>query len=451
MTQSMTILAPCGMLGYGIPEASLAEGMKRQPDMLGVDAGSTDPGPYYLGAGKPFTNSRAYKRDLTMVLHVAREHHIPVLLGSAGGAGGTPHLEYTVEMFRDICREQGYHFRVATIAAEIPPETLKAKLHAGKILEHDTGTPLTEDDIDTSVRIVGQMGYEPFMRALEMGAEVILAGRAYDPAPMGALAMLRGYDPALVIHLGKILECGGAAAYPRHGSDALLGRLGEDYFLVEPPNPDKVCTVASVAAHTLYEKADPYNLQLPGGMLDLHEAVFEQYDPRTVKVSGSRFLRSPQYTVKLEGVRRAGFRTITIAGSRDAQLMAHVDDYIANIRQRVSEVYPPDPGYRLLFHIYGKNGVMGPLEPQRQITSHELCFVIEVIADTADLSASVLALARSVALHTTYPGRRAIAGNLAFPFSPSDIPVGDVFEFNVYHLCVVDDPCELFPITTFEV
>ena len=451
MKSPLTILAPCGMLGYGIPERSLAAGMQRHPDVLGVDAGSTDPGPYYLGAGKPFTNPRAYRRDLTMVLQAATTQHIPVLLGSAGGGGGTPHLEYTVDMFRDICREQGYHFRVATIAAEIPPDTLKAKLQAGKILDFETGTSLTAADIDASVRVVGQMGYEPFMRALELGADVVLAGRAYDPAPLGALAMLRGYDPALVIHLGKILECGGAAAYPRHGSEALLGVLGDDYFLVEPPNPDRICTVASVAAHTLYEKADPYNLPLPGGMLDLHNAVFEQYDERTVKVSGSRFVRAPQYTVKLEGVRRVGFRTITIAGTRDPQLIAHVDDYTANVRARVAEVYPPDLGYQLLFHVYGKNGVMGPLEPQRRITSHELCLVIEAIADTADLSAAVLALARSAALHSTYPGRRAIAGNLAFPFSPSDIPVGEVFEFNVYHLCVVDDPCELFPITTFEV
>lgn len=451
MTSHMTILAPCGMLGYGIPEGSMAAGMQRRPDVLGVDAGSTDPGPYYLGAGTPFTNPRAYRRDLTMLLGAAKEHHIPLLLGSAGGAGGTPHLEYTVEMFRDICRELDYHCRVAVIEAEIPPETLHAKLRQGNILEHDTGTPLTAADLDDSVRVVGQMGYEPFMRALDLGADVVLAGRAYDPAPLGALAMLRGYDPALVIHLGKILECGGAASYPRHGSDSLLGFLGQDHFLVEPPNPHRVCTVASVAAHTLYEKADPYNLHLPGGTLDLHDAVFEQYDERTVRVSGSRFIRAPQYTVKLEGVRRAGFRTITIAGCRDAQLLAHVDDYVANIRQRVAEVYPPELGYRLLFHIYGKNGVMGTLEPQRQVTSHELCLVIEVVADTADLSASVLALTRSVALHATYPGRRAIAGNLAFPFSPSDLPAGEVFEFNVYHLCVVDDPCELFPITTFEV
>jgi hypothetical protein len=46
----------------------------------------------------------------------------------------------------------------------------------------------------------------------------------------------------------------------------------------------------------------------------------------------------------------------------------------------------------------------------------------------------------------TYPGRKAIAGNLAFPFSPSDIKAGEVFEFNVHHLVVVDDPLELFPI-----
>ena len=451
MTPAMTILAPCGMLGYGIPERSMIEGMKRKPDVIGADAGSTDPGPHYLGIGKAFTNRVAFKRDLAMVLEAAKTENVPVLIGSAGGGGGTPHLAYTVEVFREICRENDYHFRAATIGAEVSPELVKTKLRDGKILPLDTESIPTNADIDESVRIVGQMGYEPFMQALDMGAEVVIAGRAYDPAPLGALAMARGFDPALVIHLGKILECGGAAAYPRHGSDALLGFLDDEAFYVEPPNPDKICTVASVAAHTLYEKADPYNLHLPGGSLDLHQTRFEQYDERTVRVSGTQFIRSAQNTIKLEGVRLAGFRTITIAGTRDPQLIANVDAYLANIRERVSEVYPPDLGYQLLFHVYGKNGVMGPLEPQQHISSHELCFLIEVIADTADLSASVLALSRSVALHATYPGRRAIAGNLAFPFSPSDIPVGEVFEFNVYHLCVVDDPCELFPVTVFEV
>lgn len=451
MSSPTTIITPCGMLGYGIPERSFIEGMKRKPHAIGVDAGSTDPGPHYLGVGKAFTNRVAYKRDMALVLDAAKQAGIPVLIGSAGGAGGRPHLDYTVEVFREICREKDYHFRVATIGAEIDNETLKRKRREGKILPLDTEDIPSEADFDACVRVVGQMGYEPFMTALEMGVDVVIAGRAYDPAPIGALPMMQGYDPALVIHMGKILECGGAAAYPRAGADALLGWVDDNAFYVEPPNPDKICTVASVAAHTLYEKSDPYNLHLPGGTLDLHHAVFEQHNERTVKVTGSQFVRSAHNTIKLEGVRLAGYRTITIAGARDPRLIAHVDDYVANIRERVSEVYPPDLGYQLLFHVYGKNGVMGPLEPQKHISSHELCFVIDVIADTADLSASVLALARSNALHATYPDRRAIAGNLAFPFSPSDIPMGEVYEFNVYHLCEVDDPCELFPIETFEV
>jgi len=281
-----------------------------------------------------------------------------------------------------------------------------------------------------------------------MEAEVIIAGRAYDPAPIGALPMRAGFDPGLVIHMGKILECGGAAAYPRHGSDSLLGFVEESSFVVEPPNPDKVCTVASVAAHTLYEKADPYLLHLPGGAIDLSETTFEQINPRQVRVSGTRYVKAPVYTLKLEGVRRVGYRTLAIAGVRDPILISQIDAYLENIRQRVAETYPD--GYRLLFHVYGRDGVMGRLEQVKEIRAHEIGLVIEVVADDPDTSAAVLALARSAGLHVSYPGRKAIAGNLAFPFSPSDIKAGEVYEFNIYHLVVVDDPLELFPIEIVE-
>lgn len=446
--QRMTILAPEGMLGYGIPVRSMAEGMKRNPDAIAVDAGSTDPGPYYLGAGVPFTNRRAFKRDLGMILDAARERRVPVLIGSAGGGGGTPHLEWTLEVYREICRERGHHFRTAVIGAEVDKDWLKRQIARGRTSPLDLEMPLTHEEVDRSVRIVAQMGYEPFMRALDMGAEVVIAGRAYDPAPIGALPMRAGFDTGLVIHMGKILECGGAAAYPRHGSDSLLGFMEEEAFVVEPPNPDKVCTVASVAAHTLYEKPDPYLLHLPGGAIDLSHTVFEQINARQVRVSGTRWIKAPAYTLKLEGVRRAGYRTLAIAGVRDPVLISQIDAYLENIRQRVAETYPD--GYRLLFHVYGRDGVMGRLEPVKEIRSHEIGLIIEVIADDPDTSAAVLALARSAGLHVTYPGRKAIAGNLAFPFSPSDIKAGEVFEFNVHHLVIVDDPLELFPIAIEE-
>ncbi|MBI2016672.1 MAG: 3-methylaspartate ammonia-lyase, partial [Candidatus Rokubacteria bacterium] len=121
------------------------------------------------------------------------------------------------------------------------------------------------------------------------------------------------------------------------------------------------------------------------------------------------------------------------------------DAYLGNVRTRVADMYGTE-GYQLLFHVYGRDGVMGRLEPTKGIRSHELGVVIEVIAADPDASAAILALARSVSLHSTYPGRKAIAGNLAFPFSPSDLKAGEVFEFNVHHLVEVNDPHELFPI-----
>lgn len=446
--ERMTILAPEGMLGYGIPIRSMEEGLKREPDVLAVDAGSTDPGPYYLGAGVSFTNRRAFKRDLAMILEAAHQRQIPALIGSAGGAGGQPHVEWTLNVFHEIVRERRYRFRTAVITSEIDKDWLKAKVAEGEVLPLDLDRALAPDEVDRSVRVVAQMGFEPLIRALDLGAQVVIAGRAYDPAPIGALPMKQGFDPGLVIHMGKILECGGAAAYPRHGSDSLLGVIDKDGFVVEPPNPDKICSVASVAAHTLYEKADPYHLHLPGGAIDLTDTRFEQVTPRAVRVTGTRFIPAEQYTLKLEGVARVGDRTLAIAGIRDPVLISQLDSYLENVRRRVMEVYPD--GYRLLFHVYGRDGVMGPLEPQKEIRSHELGVVIEVVAGDVDTSAAVLALARSVALHSTYPGRKAIAGNLAFPFSPSDFKGGEVYEFNIHHLVKVNDPLELFPIEIIE-
>ena len=57
MKPEFKILSPTAILGYGFPEESFKRGMAEKPDLIAVDAGSTDPGPYYLGAGKAFTGS----------------------------------------------------------------------------------------------------------------------------------------------------------------------------------------------------------------------------------------------------------------------------------------------------------------------------------------------------------------------------------------------------------
>ncbi|MGH8430245.1 MAG: acyclic terpene utilization AtuA family protein, partial [Solimonas sp.] len=191
----------------------------------------------------------------------------------------------------------------------------------------------------------------------------------------------------------------------------------------------------------------PYHMEFPGGAIDLRESRFEQASERAVRVSGTRYVAAPRYTIKLEGVERVGYRTIAIAGVRDPLLIANFDDYIANIRSRVAERYPD--GYRLNVHAYGRNGVMGLIETASPASQHELGLLFEVVADDPETSAAVLALTRSVALHVTYPGRKGIAGNLAFPFSPSDIATGPVYAFSIHHLVTVEDPCALFPMDIF--
>ena len=75
-------------------------------------------------------------------------------------------------------------------------------------------------------------------------------------------------------------------------------------------------------------------------------------------------------------------------------------------------------------------------------SAHELAVLVDVIASDEEVSQAVCAKARYSLLHTDFPGRMCISGNLAIPFSPSDLPAGSVYEFNIWHTMVCEDPME---------
>ena len=224
-----------------------------------------------------------------------------------------------------------------------------------------------------------------------------------------------------------------------------MGYLREDHFLVEPLNSKRKCYVSSVAAHTLYEKDHPYLLHGPGFLLDLSNCRFEQYTDAIVKVSGSKLIKKP-YSVKLEGSAKVAYRTLVIGGTRDPIAIQNIDDIQNEIREQVAAYFDdiPRTEYQIIFHLYGKNGVMGPLEPVKT-PAHELGIVMEVIASSQELANTICAAARSTLMHFPYKGRKATAGNIALLYSPSDIEFGPVYKFTVYHLMDIDDPCEVFP------
>jgi hypothetical protein len=398
-------------------------------------------------------SKEATKKDLTLILKAGCKNKIPVIIGSAGGSGAEIHLNWTLEIVKEIAKEKDLHFKMALIHAEVEKDYLQKKLAQGKITPLGPVPELTSKDIEEANRIVAVMGVHSYIKALEMGAEVIIAGRSNDPAMFAALPIKEGYDPGLALHMGKILECGAMASTPGTTSDCMMGYLREDCFVVEPTNPMRKCIPSTVAAHTLYEKSSPLHIIGPEGVVDVNGCKFEQYSERAVKVSGSQLKKSETIYIKLEGASKVAYRTICIAGVRDPIMIKQINECEEHVRKTVATYFNniPSQNYQLIFHIYGKNGVMGELEPHQEITSHELCLILEVVAKDQVLANTICAFVRSTLMHYSYKGRIATAGNLAFPYAPSDIPTGAVYRFNIHHLVEVDDPDELFSIEIVEV
>jgi len=67
------MLATVGGMGYGFPEESFREAMKEKLDLIAADAGSIDPGPYYLGMGVSYQGRPNLKRDFSIMLAGALE------------------------------------------------------------------------------------------------------------------------------------------------------------------------------------------------------------------------------------------------------------------------------------------------------------------------------------------------------------------------------------------
>ncbi len=449
--KQMVLLSPTAILGYGFPAVSFENGLSCRPHVIAVDAGSTDPGPYYLGSGKPFVPRGAVKRDLTFLLRAARTLRIPLLIGTAGGSGARQHLEWCRRIILEVAEEEGLSFRMAVIPADVSRQKLAEALRQGRVSPLGPVPELTEEAINESTNLVAQMGVEPLIEALDGGAEVVLAGRCYDPAVFAALPIREGYDPGLSLHLGKILECAAIAAVPGSGSDCMIGFLEKRRFLVEAASPERRATTASVAAHTLYEKSNPYLLPGPGGVLDLQGTTFRQFDGRRVAVAGSRFRPVSPYRVKVEGARKIGYRVVSIAGARDPRFISALEEILAGVRERTEDNFSSERRrFRLAFHVYGRDGVMGKQEP-RPVAGHEVGIVLEAVAEREELAEAVCGFARSTLLHYGFPGRLATAGNLAFPFSPSDFKAGAAYVFSVHHLLTLSHPREIFPVSFEEV
>jgi hypothetical protein len=207
----------------------------------------------------------------------------------------------------------------------------------------------------------------------------------------------------------------------------------------------------------MYERTDPFYQLEPGGVLDMRQASIVKHDERSVKISGSKWIDdSESYKVKLEGAEKIGHRALFIVGARDPTFIENIDWVLNFTKQRIIREFEPKGlregvDYHIVFRVYGRDAVMGPLEPQKNITSHELGIIMEIIAPTKELAHEICYFGKYGMVWCNYPGRMTISGNVAYAFSPSIIEGGEVYRLSVHHLLPIDADMSLFKITMMEV
>ena len=441
-------VAASGALGVGVDAEALDQSLDSAPHFIASDAGTTDAGPFALGSGTAAFPREAVKRDLTRVLVASNKADIPALIGSAGTAGGDPHVEWVLDIAREIAEENGLSLRTAVIRSEQSPDYLLELYRQGRVRALDPAPDIDETIFARSARIVGMMGVEPLQAALDAGADFVLAGRCSDPALFAALPIMRGFPAGLAWHAGKVTECGTMACEGGHGG-VITATVREHEVILRPIGKGLRCTPQSIAAHSLYENAHPYLHKECSGTLDLTHSKYTAVDEASVRITGSEFIPAQDYTVKLEGAQLLGYQSIMIGGIRDPFILRRLDQWLAEVKayiyrsvERVLALRPSD--WTLTVHVYGRNAVMGALEPNASEMPHEVGIVVEATAATQELATKAAQLSRQPFLHHGAPEWTSGTTSFACLHNPAHIDRGAVYRFNLNHVAVPRTKTEMF-------
>lgn len=450
MTKKVRFVAPAAVMGGGFSTKSFRAALATKPDFIACDAGSTDWGPYYLGAAAVWAGYRQTRRDLERMVIGALDIGAPLLIGTAGFTGSDKGLAWFRRIVDDILADNGRTARIATIRTEQPADWVKGKVREGKVWGLDGRPDLTEADVDRSARIVAMMGPEPYAEALDAGAQIVLAGRSSDAAIYAAVPLMRGIAPGPAWHMGKTVECGYAIEEPIGAGECIVGEVDDEGFTVRPMGGRSRCTVRSVAAQMLYENATPYLLREPPGTLDTSGANYTQVDEHTVRVTGATFRDEP-YSVRLEGVDHLGYRSMCLFGVRDPAVVANVRDYTERITDLVHRTardrYGLSEGdYTFGFRRYGYDAVLGDLEPSDRSGCYEIGLVAEAVAADQEIAHEIVSGAMPFFMHGVRVPGVANSANGALAYAPSVVDVGPVFTWSVWHAAALDHPMEPFTL-----
>ncbi len=450
--RSLKIICPNGHLGFApLRVESFKLGVAARPDYIAADSGSDDVGPIPLGSDTSTSPLAWQTHDLEQMLLASRQLGVPMIIGSSGDTGSNSRVELYVKIIRELAAKHRLkRFRLGYFYSEVDKEHVRRRLRAGeRVIGLDAHADLTEGELDATERIVAMAGVHPFIELLKRGADVIIGGRSSDSCVFAAPAIHHGFPEAQAYYLGKVLECASFCAEPYGGKETVLGEVTAEDVKVTAMHPEQRCTVASVSGHAMYERSSPYFEHVAGGTLDMSGCRYEQVGEKTTRITGARFKPAPEFRVKLEGAGKVGERYVGMVGIRDPYTIANVDHVIAWARDKVRERFG-EKGYELHYTVYGRDGVMGELEPLRHRPGHELCILVQGVAPTAEMAEEVCMTGTRQMFYARLPEVKGSAGGVAFALDEV-LRASPAHRWTLNHTLRCDQPMELFKAGMIEV
>ena len=446
------VLVPSGVLGLGFDLEALNNGVKNNPDIISIDGGSTDSGPYSLGSGTSKYSRAAIKAEWKSLMIAREKANVPLVIGSCGTCGTNGMVDWMENITIELAEELNQNIKITKLYCQQEKNFIKKNLHLSKIFPLNPAPMLNDHLIEEMTNIVALAGAEQIQECINTGAEIILAGRTTDTAIISALPLMKGANPGSSWHGAKVAECG-ALCTTNPTSGVVMVEFDKTGFTVEPMSKNASCTSETVAAHMLYENADPYILQEPGGYMDVTYSKYYNIDKKKVRVEGAKWHSSKQYSVKLEGAKIAGYQASLLVLLRDKNYVENVkkwtDKLSKFLKNEINERMAIDTSeYSIEFRHIGLNSTLGELE--KNIRSPVEVGVLCLITSKNQISTEIAKLINPFLLHFPLSSNEELP-TFAFPYSPVHSDRGCVYEFALNHILELDNPMDAFQIKISEV
>ena len=451
---STKVLVPSGVLGLGFNEKALEKGLERNPDIICIDGGSTDSGPFYLGTGTTKYSEEICKQEWRVLMQARHRLNIPLMIGSCGTCGTNSMVDWMFKLTLEIAKELGQDLKIVRVYCERKKDALITALRSNAIKPLNPILSVNEEEIETFSNIVALAGAEVFQNALSQRADIVIVGRATDTAIISALPLLKKENNGASWHGAKIAECGAfCSSNPQSG--VILLEVDKNGFTVEAMAEDAFCSPDSVSAHMLYENSNPFILYEPGGHLDVSDAQYQAINKRQVRVTGSKWIPNQEYTVKLEAAKLAGFQTVMLATIREKYYVDNVVRWTEKLKELgkekvIANLSLNNCDFDIDVRIIGRDATLGNQEKSFSGDLREVGILVIITASTQKISTQIAAVLNPYLLHLPLQENTALP-TFSFPFSPASIDKVELYEFVLNHVEILNNPCEGFEFLVNEV